>query len=170
MTYFVAYNQYNPLCIGKLFKSVDEAVETATITILNYIDDTANDTRYIFGENIESYFENRIGDKYQFNVYQIEENDAVTYIRTVDLWQIARMSRESMITKGMIGIANDAINTKLVDASKLSDYYFRIITNIDQLQRITCSGRAGDIIIDTYTSIIQLGFLKMSKYEVLKYE
>ena len=170
MNYFAAYNQYNPLCVGKLFNTVDEVIEKATITILDYIDDKANDTKSIFGENIESYFRNRIGDKYQFSVYQLSESEGVSYVRTIDLWQIARMSRESQITKGMMSLANEAIRNKVEEKSMLSDYYLTIISNLEQLERVKCSSRARNIITDTYIATIKLSQKTKSKYEVLKYE
>lgn len=170
MKYFAAYNQYNKLSIGKLFNSVDEVVEAATITLLDYIDDKSNETAEIFGMDIETYFEERIGDKYQFSVYQFAEDDAISYVRTTDLWRVARMSRESLITKGMLSISNDIIRTELNESTSVAEYYLRIVSNLENLQRIVCSERAREFIVDTYISIIKLGQITDIKREVLKYE
>lgn len=170
MKYFAAYNQDNRLSIGKLFNSVDEVVEAATITLLDYFDDKSNETTEIFGMDIEAYFEERIGDKYQFSVYQFDEDDAISYVRTTDLWRVARNSQESIITKGMLTISNNTIRTELIEPTSVAEYYLRIVSNLENLQRIVYADRAREFIVDTYISIIKLGQITDIKREVLKYE
>ena len=170
MKYFAAYDQINKVKIGNLYNSIDEVLEAATITILEFFDDKSNKTKEVFGADAESYFNSRIGDMYRFSIYQIDENDAISYIRTTDLWQIARLSRESYIIKGVLSISNDTINTEFIEATTVSEYYLRIVSNLENLQRVVCTKRATMLIVDTYISIIRIKDILNIKDDILEYQ
>lgn len=170
MKYFAAYDQINKVKIGNLYNSIDEVLEAATITILEFFDDKSNKTKEVFGVDAESYFNSRIGDMYSFSIYQIDENDAISYIRTADLWQIARLSRDSYIIKGVLSISNDTINTEFIEAITVTEYYLRIVSNLENLQRVVCTKRATMLIVDTYISIIRIKDILNIKDDVLEYQ
>lgn len=54
MKYFAAYDQINKVKIGNLYNSIDEVLEAATITILEFFDDKSNKTKEVFGADAES--------------------------------------------------------------------------------------------------------------------
>ncbi|MFL2140897.1 hypothetical protein [Ruoffia sp. FAM 26254] len=170
MKYFAAYEQINKLKIGNLYNSIDEVLEAATVTILEFFDDKSNKTKEVFGVDAESYFNSRIGDMYSFSIYQIDGNDAISYIRTADLWQIARLSRDTYIIKGVLSISNDTINTEFIEAITVTEYYLRIVSNLENLQRVVCTKRATMLIVDTYISIIRIKDILNIKDDVLEYQ
>src|SRR5699024_6567865 len=105
-----------------------------------------------------------------FSIYQIDENDAISYIRTTDLWQIARLSRESYIIKGVLSISNDTINTEFIEATTVSEYYLRIVTKLENLQGVVCTKRATMLIVDTYIYIIRIKDILNIKDDILEYQ